>query len=101
MRRDPFSLQVGRRPTQDPYGKGSKSELEAAFVETPDGRYVLRRKAGPVSGDAKLKRYAGHDIECDGIVVGTTLLAERIEVVKVATKPGATITCHSPFNFRW
>lgn len=70
------------RVTLATYGKGSKSEREAVFIETPDARYVLRRKTGPVFGDTELARYVGHEIECDGFVVGTALLAERIEVVE-------------------
>lgn len=70
------------RVAQGAYGKGSKSEREAVFIETPDARYVLRRKTGPVFGDDELTRYVGHEVECDGFVIGTTLLAERIEVVE-------------------
>ena len=70
------------RVTQGPYAKGSKSERRAVFIETDDGRYVLRRKSGPVFADATLKRFVGHTVECDGFIVETTLLAERIEVVE-------------------
>ena len=63
------------------YGKGSKSEREAVFLETPTGRYILRRKTGPVFGDAELTQYVGHQVECDGFVLGTTFLAERIQIV--------------------
>lgn len=62
------------------YGTGRKSELEAAFIETADARYLLRRKTGPVFNDTKLE-YMGHEVDCDGFLVGKTLLAERIEVV--------------------
>jgi hypothetical protein len=70
------------RVLQGEYGKGSKSEREAVFIDTPGARYILRRKAGPVFGDTELTRYVGHEVECDGFVVGTTLLAERIETVE-------------------
>ena len=50
-------------------------------LEKRIARYVLRRKTGPVFGDTELTRYVGHEVECDGFMVGTTLLAERIEVV--------------------
>jgi hypothetical protein len=60
------------------YAKGSKSEHEAVFIETADGRYVLRRKTGPVFNDTELMQYEGHDVECDGFLIGRTLLAERI-----------------------
>lgn len=70
------------RVTRGAYGKGSKSQREAVFIETAEVRYVLRRKTGPVFGDMELMGYVGHVVECDGFVVGTTLLAERIKMVE-------------------
>lgn len=61
-----------------PYAAGSKSERQAVFVETAKGRFLLRRKTGPVMGDPELDRFVGHEVECRGFVVGTTLLAEEI-----------------------
>jgi hypothetical protein len=63
------------------YAKGSKSVREAVFIETTQGRFILRRKVGPVFGDTQLESYVGLDVECDGFLIGTTLLAERIDVV--------------------
>ena len=71
------------RVTEGTYGNRSKSERKALFIETADNnRYVFRRKTGPVFGDAELKRYIGHTIECDGFLIGSTLLAEKIEIVE-------------------
>lgn len=67
--------------TRGLYAQGSKSEREAVFLETENGRYVLRRKTGPVFGDAELEKYVGRRVICDGFLVVTTFLAERIEVV--------------------
>ena len=67
--------------TRGLYGRGSKSERESVFLETTDGHYLLRRKAGPVFDDPELIQYVGHVIICDGFIMGTTLLAERIQVV--------------------
>jgi hypothetical protein len=64
------------------YGEGSKSERRALFVETPKGRFILRRKDGPSFGDARLERYLGHTVECDGFLLGTTLLCEQIRIVE-------------------
>lgn len=61
------------------YAQGSKSEREAVFLETDKGRYVLRRKTGPVFGDVELEQYVGHDVVCDGFLVGTSFLAEQIQ----------------------
>ena len=68
--------------TSGPYARGTKSEREALFLEAGNRRYVLRRKGGPVYADARLRRFVGHVVECDGFFVGTTLLAVRIELVK-------------------
>jgi hypothetical protein len=63
------------------FGKGSKSEREAIWLETDGRRLVLRRKDGPSFGDHALEKYLGKRVKCDGFVVGYTLLAERIEVL--------------------
>jgi hypothetical protein len=64
------------------YGAGSKSERNAVFIDTEDGRFILRRKTGPVFGDKALERYVGHEVECDGFLVGSSLLADHIDVLK-------------------
>jgi hypothetical protein len=69
------------RVTKGPYARGTKSQRQAVFIETEGGRFILRRKAGPVFADARLKKYVGHVVECDGYFVGTTLLAERIRLI--------------------
>jgi hypothetical protein len=66
---------------QGDYGKGSKSEHQAVFLETGQERYLLRRKTGPAIGDEELKQFVGHHVECDGFLVATTLLAESIKIV--------------------
>lgn len=68
--------------SQGEYGSGSKSERDAIFINTDGGRYLLRRKGGPVFADEELKRYVGHAVACDGFIVGTTLLADRIDLLK-------------------
>ena len=65
-----------------PFGAGSKSARMAVWVETAEGRFVLRRKEGPAFDDKALDKYVGKRIKCDGFVVDYTLIAERIEVVK-------------------
>jgi hypothetical protein len=65
-----------------PFGTGSKSERQAIWLETAEGRFVLRRKEGPTYDDAALDKYVGKRVKCDGFVVGYTLLAERIQIVR-------------------
>lgn len=75
--------------TRDEYAAGSKSARDAVRLETSDGRYLLRRKGGPAFADATLNRYVGHTVECDGFVLGTTLLAEHIELIGEQSENGA------------
>ena len=63
-----------------PFGAGSKSARDAVWIDTPQGRFVLRRKDGPAFDDDALDRYVGKRVICDGFIVGYSLLAERIRV---------------------
>ncbi|MFM9916656.1 MAG: hypothetical protein ACKVOX_12665 [Rhizobacter sp.] len=63
-----------------PIGAGSKSDRAAVWIKTVQGRYLLRWKTGPSHGDATLDRYVGQRVVCSGFIVGSSLLAERIEV---------------------
>lgn len=64
------------------FGKGSKSEREAIWLEADGRRLVLRRKGGPGFDDQSLEKYVGKRVKCDGFVVGYTLLAEQIETLR-------------------
>jgi hypothetical protein len=65
-----------------PFGTGTKSEREAVLLETAGQRFVLRRKDGPTYDDRALDRYVGKRVSCDGFIVGYTLLAERIKILR-------------------
>lgn len=65
-----------------PFGVGSRSAREAVWVDTRQGRFVLRRKDGPTFDDAALDRYVGKRVTCSGFIVGYALLAERISLRK-------------------
>ena len=75
-------ISLGGRVVAGEYGKGSKSERPALFLETASGRFILRRKTGPVFGDDELQKYVGQQVECDGFLSGNTLLAEKIKTTK-------------------
>ena len=64
------------------YGKGTKSEREAIFIETGSARYLLRRKTGPAYADKELDQYVGRTVICSGFLLGTTLLADEISAVE-------------------
>jgi hypothetical protein len=64
------------------FGKGSKSEREAIWLDADGRRLVLRRKGGPGMDDRELEKYVGKRVKCDGFVVGYSLLADRIETLR-------------------
>jgi hypothetical protein len=66
------------RVVRSEYAKGSKSERTAVFIESGEGRYLLRRKSGPAVADPGLERFVGRTVTCDGFLLGTTFLAEKI-----------------------
>lgn len=67
--------------TRAPFATGSKSERDAFWVQTDEGRFILRRKDGPAFGDHSLASFVGHCVRCDGFIRGYTLLAEHIAPV--------------------
>jgi hypothetical protein len=69
------------RVVREAFGTGSESEREAVWLETAEGRFVLRRKEGPSFDDRALDKYVGKQVKCWGFIVGYTLLAERIKVL--------------------
>ena len=72
---------VRGRVVRGSYGETTKSERKAIFIETANARYILRRKNGPVFDDIELMKYVEQVVECDGFLIGTTLLAEKIRKV--------------------
>ena len=55
--------------TKNIFGKGSKSEHEALFIRTQDGKqYVLRRQGGNPFYDPELQELLGKTIRCTGSV---------------------------------
>jgi hypothetical protein len=57
-----------------PFGKGSKSEYEAVFLETEHNQYVLRRQGGNPFYDEEIQKLVGKTIRCNGVVADYTLL---------------------------
>jgi hypothetical protein len=63
-----------------PFGEGSKSSREAVWIETGQGRYILRRKGGPSFDDKSLQQFVGKTVTCSGFILDYTLLAEHISI---------------------
>ncbi len=64
--------------TRGPFATGSKSERDAIWIETDEGRFILRRKDGPAFGDRSFDGFIGQRVSCDGFIIGYVVLAERI-----------------------
>jgi len=61
-----------------PFGTGSRSARDAVYLDTPRGRFVLRRKDGPTYGDDALDAWVGKRVVCDGFLLSHTLIADDI-----------------------
>lgn len=68
------------------FGKGSKSEHEAVFLETEPKEYVLRRQGGNPFYDEELQKLVGKTIRCTGVVLDYTLLIKDWTVLDEAEK---------------
>jgi hypothetical protein len=64
-----------------PFGKGSKSEYEAVFLETEHNQYVLRRRGGNPFYDEEMHKLVGKTIRCTGVVADYVLLISAWEVL--------------------
>jgi hypothetical protein len=67
--------------TSGPFGTGSKSEHRAVYIDTKQGRYVLRRQKGNPFFDPKLEALIGKTIRCEGELDDYVLLASRCSIV--------------------
>ena len=59
--------------TKKVFGKGSKSEHEAVYLETARNQYVLRRQGGNPFHDPELHKLVGKTVQCIGVVDEYTL----------------------------
>jgi hypothetical protein len=64
------------------FGKGSKSEHEALYIDTDRGRYVLRRQGGNAMYDPALQELAGKTIRCTGLIHDYVLLISDWTVIE-------------------
>jgi hypothetical protein len=67
-----------------PFGSGTRSQRQAFWLQTAEGRYLLRRKAGPSFGnDPVLEKLLGQPVEvCSGFLTGYQVLAEQLKPKK-------------------
>jgi hypothetical protein len=67
--------------TSGPFGKGSKSEHTAVYLETAQGRFVLRREQGNPFNDPVLQAMVGKTVRCEGELEDYVLLASECKVL--------------------
>ncbi len=63
------------------FGKGSKSEHEAVYLETESKEYVLRRRGGNPFYDEEMQKLVGKTIRCTGVVIDYALLISAWTVI--------------------
>jgi hypothetical protein len=57
------------RVVRSPYARGSKSEREALWLETPEGTLLVRFRQGPSFPPYGLEHLVGSQVECDGTIL--------------------------------
>ena len=68
------------------FGKGSKSEHEAVYLETESKEYVLRRRGGNPFYDEEMQKLVDKTIRCTGVVVDYALLISKWTVIDEGRK---------------
>jgi len=68
--------------TTGSFGKGSKSEHRAVYIDTNQGRFVLRREEGNPFYDPELQSLIGKTVRCEGEIEDYVLLASSCAVVE-------------------
>ncbi len=61
------------------FGKGSKSDHEAVYIETEKGDYRLRRKGGNPFHDPVLQKLIGKEITATGIINEYNFIARQVK----------------------
>lgn len=79
------SIEIDGRVTKHLASKGSKSERQAVFLETPDGSYILRRRGGHPFVDNVLDELVGKTIHCKGILTGHTFIMSEWDQINDET----------------
>ena len=67
--------------TKKLFGRGSKSEHEAIYLETEQDQYVLRRQGGNPFYDPELHKLIGKRVRCTGVVDDYTLTISDLKEV--------------------
>ena len=80
-------IEIAGRVIKHQTAKGSKSERQATFLETPEGTYVIRRRGGNPFFDPVLEKLVGKTINCEGILTEHTLIISDWKVIKGGSKP--------------
>ena len=82
MKRTNYSGKIVKRV----YGTGSKSHHDAILLVTQDGEYKLRRAGGNPFKDTVLEKLVGMSVECIGTEIGSTLVIESWDELRVAAR---------------
>lgn len=75
-------VELSGEVVRKPFGKGSKSERMAVYLDTGKSRYVLRRRGGHPFFDRELEELVGRTIRCKGVLTDYTLIISEWNVIE-------------------
>ncbi len=73
-------VELSGEVVKKPFGRGSKSERMAVYLDAGKKLYVLRRRGGHPFHDPQLEALVGKTIRCKGILNGLTLIISEGKV---------------------
>ena len=74
-------MTLSGRVIRKTFGKGSKSEHEAIYLETDRGEYVLRRRGANPFSDPVLQDLVGKTISATGTIKEYVFFVDEWEVI--------------------
>lgn len=69
------------RVSQEAFGARSKSAHQAVYIETPEGRFVLRKQGGNPFYEPEIADLVGKTIRCTGEVNNYVLTISKWEPI--------------------
>jgi len=74
-------MTLSGRVIRKTFGKGSKSEHEAIYLETDRGEYVLRRRGANPFSDPVLQDLVGKTISATGTIKEYVFFVDKWQVI--------------------
>jgi hypothetical protein len=68
------------------FGKGSKSEHDAVYIETDKGDFVLRQEGANPFNDHGLKKLVGKTVKAEGVLKDYLFLAKAVKTIETGNE---------------